>query len=141
MKYVTGIFALNLPCSLLTCGDWHCSALRWNNVNLQESTETVFGDYGIETDKEIPEHEGKYNVANHIRALLDILVDGKLTLAQGMCKDFICNDDYSQEIFEKVLLLKDNANWKKIDEFMKKEYMLKWINYTKTLGKKNIDVL
>jgi len=23
MKYITGIHALNLPCSLDTCGDWH----------------------------------------------------------------------------------------------------------------------
>ena len=29
MKYISGINALNLPCSLDTCGDWHTSALQW----------------------------------------------------------------------------------------------------------------
>jgi len=51
----------------------------------------------------IPEHEENYAVANHIRALLDLLEMGNFSLAQGMNRDFICNDDYNGEVFEKIL--------------------------------------
>lgn len=36
MKYVSLIHALNLPCSLDTCGDWHTSALQWDSPNILE---------------------------------------------------------------------------------------------------------
>ena len=29
MQYITGQHALNIPCPLLTCGDWHQSAIQW----------------------------------------------------------------------------------------------------------------
>jgi hypothetical protein len=66
MKYVSGLHALNLKCELLTCGDWHQSAIQWLNVPPMESAESVFGDYGIEFGKTMPEHKGIFNVANHI---------------------------------------------------------------------------
>lgn len=31
MKYLSGIFALNLMCNLNTFGDWHTSAIDWKN--------------------------------------------------------------------------------------------------------------
>ena len=48
MKYITGVHALNLPCSLLTCGDWHSPSLQWERLRFSESNDSVFGDYGIE---------------------------------------------------------------------------------------------
>lgn len=129
MKYITGHHALNLPCSLLTCGDWHTSALQWERLRLVESQESVFGDYGIELDCFVPDHEERYAVANHIRALLDLLIESKFTIAQGMRDDFICNDDYTQEIFEKVSLLKNQPNWSEIYTFMCREYKMKWVRY------------
>ena len=77
MQYITGQHALNIPCPLLTCGDWHQSAIQWNYPLFRNSNDSVFGDYGIEKNVAIPEHTEKYNVANHIRALLDLL-DGCL---------------------------------------------------------------
>lgn len=129
MKYLTGQHALNLPCSLLTCGDWHMSALQWERLRFVESEESVFGDYGIELDCFVPTHEERYAVANHIRALLDLLVDGKFTIAQGMRDDFICNDDYTNEVFEKVSMLKNQPNWSEIYGFMCREYKMKWVRY------------
>lgn len=129
MFYVTGIFALNIVCNLDTSGDWHASALRWNDVQIMDSEKAFFGEYGIEGKKHIPEHTELYYVANHIRALLDLLEMGKFSIAQGMNKDYICNDNYNKEIFEKVYSMKNLSNWEEIDEFMKKEYMMKWINY------------
>ena len=129
MMYITGQQALNLPCGLLTCGDWHMSALQWRDLNFRNSEKSIFADYGIEFNKAVPEHKERYNVANHIRALLDLLELKKFTVAQGMNKDFICNDDYDEEIFGKVLLLRNTEQWESIDNFMGKEYMRKWLNY------------
>ena len=129
MKYISGQHALNLSCSLLTCGDWHRSALQWENLHLKESNNSIFKDYGIETNKTVPEHTEKYNVANHIRALLDLLEDGNFSLAQGMNKDFICNDSYTEEVFNQVSKLKNFSHWDKIDQFMGKEYFAEWLSY------------
>lgn len=131
MKYITGQHALNIPCSLLTCGDWHQAALQWNVPFIKDSNDSIFKDYGIETNVSIPEHNEKYNVANHIRALLDLLELDKLSLAQGMNKDYICNDSYNDEIFEHVLLLSNFPNWPEIDKFMGKEYYSQWLEYKK----------
>lgn len=131
MKYISLIHALNLPCKLDTCGDWHCSALNWQNISLLESDGSLFGDYGIEKNKKIPEHNDTYNVANHIRALLDLLYVGNFTVPQGMNNDFICNDKYDKEIFDKVMLMCNLLHFNKIDEFMTKEYLEKWVNYKK----------
>lgn len=131
MKYISLIHALNLPCDLETCGDWHASSIQWKKPHILESEESLWGDYGIEKNKKIPEHEEKYNVANHIRALLDLLFIGNFTIAQGMNKDFICNDKYDNEIFDKVILMIDLPYWERIDQFMTKEYLKKWINYKK----------
>lgn len=135
MKYITGEHALNVTCSLETCGDWHASALQWKQLNFHESSESFFGDYGIELDRKIPEHEELYPVANHIRALLDLLIIGNFSIAQGMRDDFICNDKYTNEIFQKVILLKDYSicNWEEIDMFMGNEYKMSWVNFRKAV--------
>jgi hypothetical protein len=134
MRYITGIHALNLPCSLLTCGDWHCSALRWRNISFRDSEQSLFGLYGIEYDKHIPEHEGTYAVANHIRALLDLLDMGNFAVAQGMNDDFICNDNYDEGVFGKVSQMRGLPHWADIDRFMGKEYRMKWLRYKQQEG-------
>jgi len=134
MLYITGIHALNLPCSLLTCGDWHCSSIQWKKPTMRESEHSLFGDYGIELNVTIPEHDDKYAAANHIRALLDLIELGKFSVAQGMNRDFICNDDYNDEIFAKVSLMSTFPNWPEIDHFMGKEYYSKWLKYKRKVG-------
>ena len=106
-------------------------SLNWQNISLLESEGSLFGDYGIEKNKKIPEHNDTYNVANHIRALLDLLYIGNFTVPQGMNNDFICNDKYDKEIFDKVILMYNLPHFNKIDEFMTKEYLEKWVNYKK----------
>lgn len=134
MKYITGIHALNLPCSLTTCGDWHCSALQWEIPNFRESEDSFFGDYGIEYCSVVPENEGTYAVANHIRALLDLLELGNYSTAQGMDEDFIGNDKYTREIFDKVALMRNLPNFCEIDRFMGREYYGKWLDYKMEAG-------
>ena len=131
MKYITGIHALNLPCSLLTCGDWHSPALQWERPRFRESKHSIFGEYGIEQCSNVPEHEGTFAVANHIRALLDLLDEGNFSVAQGMNNDYICNDDYTDEIFDKVSRMRILPHWSDIDRFMGSEYYGKWLDYKK----------
>ena len=131
MQYLSGIHALNLPCELVTCGDWHQSAIQWEQLFLLNSENSLFGNYGIELNKEVPRHTEVFNVANHIRALLDLLQQSKFSIARGMNKDFICNDTYREEIFKKVALMKNEENWSAIDRFMGKEYFSKWLEYKK----------
>lgn len=47
MRYITGIHALNLPCSLKTCGDWHTSALKWVDITYADTESSILGDWGI----------------------------------------------------------------------------------------------
>ena len=129
MKYITGIHALNLPCKLDTCGDWHQSGIQWNIPQIRESKGSLFGDYGIELNHTIPERDGRFAVANTLRALLDLLYEGNYSVAEGANKDFICNQKYDKEFFDHVLMMKDLDNWDEIDQFMGNEYMMKWIRY------------
>ena len=129
MRYISGMQALNLPCELDTCGDWHRSGMDWDTPFILDSDHSIFGEYGIEHNKPIPDNQGLYSVANHIRACLDLLALGFYDLAQGMKEDFICTDKYDSEIFEKVLMMRKLRNWLKINDFMEQEYRLEWINF------------
>jgi hypothetical protein len=129
MMYLSGIHALNLPCELLTCGDWHQSGIQWRDLPLLESDGSIFGDYGIERNKFVPEHSESFNVANHIRALLDLLILNKYSVAQGMNNDYICNEEYDEEVFHKVSVLRKHGQWEGIDCFMGREYCAKWLSY------------
>ena len=130
MKYISGTSALNIPCELNTTGDWHRSCINWEKVKLWDSSESIFGEYGIECDKYIPELDAKRNVANHIRACLDLIEKGNFPGAQGMYQDYLDGDDnFNNEIFKKVFLLKEKENWNDIYNFMCKEYRTKWLNF------------
>lgn len=134
MKYISGIFALNLPCSLETSGDWHTSGLNWDRLRFKESNDSLFSDYGIEDCGCVPEHSGGYKIANTLRALLDLIDEGKFSIAEGAREDFICNEAYTQEFFSKVFMLrgvKSGEDWEKIDKFMRKEYRFDWTNFLK----------
>ena len=135
MLYISGIHALNIDCNLLTTGDWHRRAIHWDVLlqRLRESENSIFGNYGIERNKTLSfiDEQPVYNVANHIRACLDLIEEGNFSVAQGMNNDFICNDEYDEEIFNKVMLLKNKKNWHDIDHFMEKEYKMKWLRFKK----------
>lgn len=129
MKYISGIHALNLRCSLDTCGDWHASGIQWKNLTIRESSQSVFGDYGIEDNSSVPEHPGTHKVANHIRSILDLVAEGAFGYAQGMKNELICNETYTPEVFSKLLLLKDSSRWTQINAFVGQEYGLSWLDF------------
>lgn len=129
MLYISGIHALNIEDSLETCGDWHTSALQWERIDLLDSDKTIFKDWGIETDKSIPEHEELYNVANTLRAILDLMVKGSTGYLKGFRDDFICTDIYNEEFFSKVWMLRKLPHWEDINALMKREFMFEWDNF------------
>ena len=131
MQYISGIHALNLPCSLETCGDWHSSALKWEKLYIKDTEKSIFDMYGIELCSCVPYHDGTFYIANTVRACLDLIEDGNFSIAQGMNNDFICNAKYNEEVFRNVSKLKERNGWEKIDAFMLKEYKLDWLNYKK----------
>ena len=134
MKYITGVQALNLPCSLNTSGDWHRTAIKWELLTVRESCESVFGEYGIETCSCVPSHPGTHHVANHLRACLDLIEAGNFSLAQGMRDDFLCSSTLDQEVFEHVWLLKDSERWEDIVRFMGMEYDTSWLKFLAEKG-------
>lgn len=131
MEYITKIHALNLPNKLVTSGDWHRGAIQWENLHIKDSCDSIFGDYGIEKNRRVPFHEGRYNVANHIRAILDSLEDNELYNIQGMRENLIDNEGYTEEIFNLVYLLRASDNWDNIDRFMLSEYLFDWLYFKK----------
>jgi len=134
VRYVTGIHALNIPCELETCGDWHQGAIQWQSPFFRQIDESVFGNLGIESGKSIPGHQGEFFVANHIRALLDLLELGQFSLAQGMRDDYIANNLYTRQIFEQVSLLRNTPIWPDIDTFMGSEYYGRWLDYKEEMA-------
>ena len=131
MQYVTGMQALNIPCNLNTSGDWHGCCMDWAHPNLRESVGSFFGDYGIEGPKKIPEHEELFFVANHIRALLDLLYEQKFIDARGMRNDYICDEEADREIFSKIMQMRKLPYWEEINHFMEREYFSRWADFLK----------
>lgn len=139
MEYITGIPALNVLCSLETPGDWHAPSVDWHSIQLYDSDMMFFKNYGIERNKTIPENTKKFNVANHIRAILDLLELDNFAYLKGMRNNFIETDKYDDEIFNKVYSMKVLPHWKRIDDFMEKEYMLKWVFYKQYIENKMLN--
>lgn len=140
MLYITGLFALNLECSLGTTGDWHMSGMDWSKLTLADSNNSIFGTYGIErsSTRLVPEHESKpHNIANHVRACLDLIEQENYCAAEGMYRDFLDEDDrYNANVFAHVLkLIKVYPNrFDKINRFMGREYGTKWIFFITSKG-------
>lgn len=134
MRYITGVQALNLPCRLNTAGDWHASQIRWEPLRFAESDGSFFGDYGIERGKKVPLHEGTFAAADHIRAVLDLLLAENFLNAQGMKKDYIGTDEYTEEIFGKVWQMRRLPIWRAVDRFMEKEYRMEWVRFRASQG-------
>lgn len=129
MLYISGRAALNIPCQLETDGDWHRLSIDWDNVRLRRSSDSIFGEYGIEKQRKVSWLKEPVNVANHLRALLDLLDDGQLSTARGMRNDYINNDQYTKELMDHVWMLRDRPHWDAIDQLMGREYAMIWVRY------------
>ena len=106
MKYISNEYALNIPCSLKTSGDWHYNSYPVEKAKLFDSNESYFGDFGIE---EHVINNKTYFVANHLRAVLDLMFCKKFDFLKGFKDDFIVVDDYNQSsnLYNSVLMNRD----------------------------------
>ena len=135
MKYITGIHALNIEDSTDCCGDWHTSGIQWGSPHFNDTDTSLFGTWGIEYNKHIPEHTNTYAVANTLRAILDLLTDpNQLGYLKGFYDDFICTDRYNTEFFTQVLKLRDMPHWDKICNLMEHEFLWDWQRFIKEQG-------
>ena len=126
MKYITGLHALHVPCSLETCGDTH-HLPDWKHPTVMNTATAFFGDWGLEW-REIPGHGGKrIPVANHIRACLDMLEMRDYISLQGMNAVYLDAPCYNEFIFHQVLRMQTFPYWKEIDAFMESEYFMDWV--------------
>lgn len=142
MKYITGIHALNIPCSLETGGDWHMFGIQWGKPTTLDTDKAFFGAWGIEHHEIPPDFERPVPVANHIRACLDLLEMRDYSNLQGMKEDYICHDAYQGLIFAQVLKLRTLPYWKEISRFMESEYFMDWVRFCWQLEReKHIDGL
>lgn len=136
MQYITGLHALQCPCALNTPGDTHHASLDWTYPALADTETAFFGDYGVETDKEVARLSGTRNVANHLRGVLDLLYEGKFKDLARLKREIIANDQLTAELFNKVLELHTQNVWNQVSWFIGCEYGLQWLEFLKS---KNID--
>ncbi len=135
MRYLSGIQALALKCDLNTSGEWNSNYFTWDKLDIRESENSVFKDYGIESAVTLPNGEvlpKKLLKANHLRAILDLLESAgnySIRLLRCFAIDFLNTDEYNQELFEKVVLLAANRNWAIIDAIMTSEFEEVWLDF------------
>lgn len=134
MDYLTGRYALNIPCKLNTTGDWHYCTLDWDNPLILNSDDSIFGNYGLEPCNQDYHRNSPPFKANHLRACLDLFALNKLGSLQRLRADILGNDEYTEELITKLYLLKGVAHWKAIDAFMLKEYPRAWTAYKELRG-------
>ena len=139
MKYIGGIFGLNLTCELGTPGDWHRSSINWSNaiLRIKESDDSIFKDFGINSVYKLPPYLVQYiqheifPIANHLRCCLDFLEYGQYSYFQGMYRNFLCTKKFNTILFEKFLLLRNLPKWNKIDKVIGMEFRMEWVNFKK----------
>ena len=131
MQYITGLHALTCPCSLQTPGEPHAS-VDWTYPAMADSDSAFFKDYGIETVREIPYLSGSHNVANHIRAILDLLAAGEIEQLTGLKREILANDELAPELFNKVTELQTENVWNQVSWFIGCEYGVEWLDFLKS---------
>ena len=109
MQYITGHHALCCPCALNTPGNPHHLSVDWTYPATADTDTAFFKDYGIEKDRIVPIDSTPRNVANHLRAVLDLLAEGKLKELVGLKHEIIANDLYTPELFNKVIELNSQS--------------------------------
>lgn len=130
-RYITGAYAINIPGEDVVSGGWH-DDMFWHPVGVREplpislggqgdfDTNAVYGNMGIEEARarvvgmglrvspDIP----KVYVANHLRAILDLLyheIDslGKPTSTIGGAKDWLVKEEEREILLAEALKLED----------------------------------
>ena len=141
MIYLSGPLAFCVPCDLPTPGEWRISPSMWTDENtnkhLRNTDDYPFKDYGIEKNKYIQYRPiCLYNVANHVRAYLDMLYEERFSEMEEMFRNYIDNGKCRREIFDQVYYRCRNlAEFHDINTFMAKEFGNAWYSYIDAMKK------
>lgn len=117
MTYISGWEALNIPNSDGKTADWHplLYLADKNSVKTYESNE-ILGDLGIQK-RYVKFLDKEAYVANHARAIADLVYKGETNGLKNCVRDYLENDEEA-ELFGYLKLINTNE---KIDDFMKFE--------------------
>lgn len=138
MKYITGYLAMGVECERPTPGKWNITKQEYLDdemFKLRESDESPFKDYGIEKDKLVPYRMFcTYNVADHVRAYVDMLFDGEFEKLEGLFAECVNNAKAREDIFMLVYgKLRHLACFREVNEFMEKEFGNAWYSYVSSV--------
>lgn len=150
-RYITGVYALNIPDEEGTTGDWH-SNVFWrpkDETKVVEisiggegdfDTNHIFSDMGVSESYErvkdcglhIPDNIDDVYVANHIRATLDLAYSelkqhGKIWYVRGCTNDWMDTEEQKQTLLEYATELKNYFSGEKLEE------LNDWLEYEKNL--------
>jgi hypothetical protein len=134
MQYITGIAAFGIECERDSVGKWNIGKKDWLDDNflwLSESDDSPFKNYGIEENKIVPYREYcTYNVADHVRAYLDLLHAQKFDLLDGAFHEYIRSMKCRKDIFMVTYgKLRHLAGFHAINDFMCNEFGNAWMSY------------
>lgn len=134
MQYVTGYLAFGIPCELPTPGKWNITKSEYLDdklFKLVNSEDSPFGDYGIEKNKLVPHREFcLFNVANHVRAYVDMIYAGEFDKLKDLFFECINNAKAREDIFMLVYgKLRKLACYREVNEFMCEEFGNSWHAY------------
>lgn len=134
MYYITGYLAFGIPCELPTPGKWNITKSEYLDDALFKSVnseESPFGDWGIEKNKIVPHREFTlFNVANHVRAYVDMLYAGEFDKLRDLFFECINNAKAREDIFMLVYgKLRKLACYREVNEFMCEEFGNAWLSY------------
>lgn len=125
-NYISGYYSLNTPDINDITADWH-PRLYWYSNNKNEkiplyNTNNIFSNEGIEY-REVnifsDEQNKKYYIANHVRAIADLVATlDDIRELRGCVNDWLMIETQEKELYELLLKIKD----KDIDWFLKEEF-------------------
>lgn len=145
MKYLTGLVAFGVPCELNSIGKWNVTKDEFTNPDkftIAESDDSPFKDYGIEKDKIVRYHPDElYNVANHVRAYLDLLADRNFNVLKDLfyecIKDTKCRELIFKAAYGKLRYL---ACFHDVNNFMIDEFGNAWVSYVDSVEQINQNI-
>lgn len=134
MTYLTGMLAFGIPCDYDTPGKWNLGRSDYLDKEqfITLSTEdSPIGDWGVVPNCLVPGYEYMLmNVANHVRAYVDLLVLERFDLLKDAFFEYINNAKARKDIFMIVYgKLRHTANFPEINDFMEKEFGNAWYSY------------
>lgn len=134
MRYITGILAFGVQCERNSTGKWNLTKSEFLDeklMELKESDDYPFKDYGIEENKLIPYHDiCTYNVADHVRAYVDMIYEKRFDELVGLFYECIVDMKCRGDIFMLVYgKLRHLAGFQKVNQFMTEEFGNAWLSY------------